>query len=725
MTDGYVRDFRQNVNSTDISGEGENRANTTSPEEVNSAENATVSGALGPAENGSSAPQSIEAAREYMRHGIPVFPCRDNSKKPATTHGFKDAETDPCEAEKWRPNCNIAFCPDSAGLFVVDLDGEAGLRSWRHLETLYGAPETLRVRTPSGGTHIYFKGHGRSTAGALGRGIDTRGVGGYVLLPPSTIDGRSYKFLDGGVFDRRQIAEAPQWLLDALDKPVREAREAPENFVEDDPFNVDWARFNVEQAIGKGDLPTIGTRDTHATRWFIQLNKYGCSEQTAREIYERFYAEGGARPDHPSDHDDKIERIWAGLTGDNEAGAEAPQKPSEIFGEAVQAAGIAAPPKTFRERLIKIRNAAGGDGPRFDPPPDMPVFMTAAELDAYAFPVENDIWHGLVLRQLVNLLYGDGKTGKTMLCGHIGVAAAAGLGKLFGHDIAKLPVVMVLCEDAYKRVLPAMREICRSLGVNLGDLPITFCCRPDDPVLAIIGTEGQFSNELTPFARQICERIAALGECLVVLDTVSDIAELNENLRLPPNTLCKKVLQPICDAFGATIIVNCHPSEAQRHSGRMTSGSTSWKNAVRNVLALTLEKDEIRKLERLYTNYGGEGGALFLRLTGPVYTQTEAPVGGTDDGDKDMKFLLWHLRDRGAIDWAHGLTDEQAAEIFAGDEPDEKDVEGMRVWRTAVASRKKFLRNRKRSAAWRKYGTEECQLGGTAPIWKWYAAPIE
>jgi hypothetical protein len=36
-----------------------------------------------------------------------------------------------------------------------------------------------------------------------------------------------------------------------------------------------------------------------------------------------------------------------------------------------------------------------------------------------------------------------------------------------------------------------------------------------------------------------------------------------------------------------------------------------------------------------------------------------------------------------------------------------------------------FLRNKKRSPAWRKFGDEQCQLGGTEPIWKWFAPPIE
>jgi hypothetical protein len=473
-----------------------------------------------------------------------------------------------------------------------------------------------------------------------------------------------------------------------------------------------WSRGDCVGPGWPGGAPTnwLGDEDVEHAYWSLDPDKEGGS--TFGSLWAKAKEAGYDKPPPRA----PVDEVW------NE---EAVRDHARQLGDDEQhAAGMGGPPdgKSFRQHLLAIRDAAGqGDGPRYDPPPDMPLFMTAAELDAYAFAVEEDVWQGLVLRQLVNLLYGDGKTGKTVLCEHLAVATAAGLGELFGHGVKKMPVLMVLCEDAYKRIRPAMQEICRSFGVNLADLPITFCCRPEDPVLAIVGNKGEFSNELTPFARKLCQQIAALGECLVVLDTVSDIAELDESLRLPPNTLCKKILQPICEVFGATIIVNCHPSEAQIRSGRMTSGATSWKNAVRNVLALTKDKDEVRKLERLYTNYSGNTGAMYLALNGPVYTLTEAPAGSNDASDTALKTLVWHLQNRGAVDWQHGLTDQEAAEISAGPKPSEKDVGGTRDWQTAIGKEKRFLSNKRRSAAWQKFGDRQCQPGGEVLIWKWFA----
>ena len=51
--------------------------------------------------------------------------------------------------------------------------------------------------TPSGGQHLYFRlppeADLRNTAGHLGRHIDTRASGGYVVGPGSVVNGRRYR----------------------------------------------------------------------------------------------------------------------------------------------------------------------------------------------------------------------------------------------------------------------------------------------------------------------------------------------------------------------------------------------------------------------------------------------------------------------------------------------------------------------------------------------------
>ena len=142
-----------------------------------------------------------EMALAYARLGIPIFPVVVNGKRPACPNGFKDATTNEDIINRWwgAQDYNLALEPDKAGWCVIDIDPRhRGDESWEHLITeLHDMVTTRTVITPSGGRHLYFHGSLPSTVGKLGSGLDTRGRGGYVLVPPSVIDGREYCDLHG------------------------------------------------------------------------------------------------------------------------------------------------------------------------------------------------------------------------------------------------------------------------------------------------------------------------------------------------------------------------------------------------------------------------------------------------------------------------------------------------------------------------------------------------
>jgi hypothetical protein len=74
---------------------------------------------------------------------------------------------------------------------------------------------TYTVRTPSGGTHLYYRAPTdlrlRNSAGILGWLIDTRAGGGYVVAPPTSIDAHAYT-----VIELRDLAPLPGWLAALL-----------------------------------------------------------------------------------------------------------------------------------------------------------------------------------------------------------------------------------------------------------------------------------------------------------------------------------------------------------------------------------------------------------------------------------------------------------------------------------------------------------------------------
>lgn len=162
----------------------------------------------------------IAAAIEWAEAGIPVFPCSDN-KAPLTEHGFQDGELDPVKIRKL-----FEFFGNSAkyiggamghdGLIAVDFDlykaeGEAKqcLEEWTNSGLL---PATRVHKTKSGGLHMLYR-TDQPIDCKPAKGIEVKGPGGYIILPPSA----GYSVLQEG------LAEAPIGLIN-LFKQARRAK---------------------------------------------------------------------------------------------------------------------------------------------------------------------------------------------------------------------------------------------------------------------------------------------------------------------------------------------------------------------------------------------------------------------------------------------------------------------------------------------------------------------
>jgi hypothetical protein len=162
--------------------------------------------------------------------GLPCFPC-GSDKEPTLPGGFKSASSDPAVIHRLfrsHPGTIIGVPTGAAsGWVVVDVDTKHGKdgRPWLEANS-HRLPETRTHRTPSGGLHLVFQAPDdieiRNSAGYLrpdGRlvgiapGIDLRGEGGYVCVPPSP----GY-----AVADNSNPAPFPKWLIEAYlaTKPV-------------------------------------------------------------------------------------------------------------------------------------------------------------------------------------------------------------------------------------------------------------------------------------------------------------------------------------------------------------------------------------------------------------------------------------------------------------------------------------------------------------------------
>ena len=239
------------------------------------------------------------ASFRYVLRRVAIFPLAPGSKCPIKgSHGLRDATDDPDVTRvRWQrtPQANIGAATGSRSEFwVLDVDVPDGPESLAALEAEHDPlPVTIEANTPRGGRHLYWRWPGdgpeiRNSAGRIGVGLDVRGEGGSIVLPPSVLaDGRGYRWVKNGA---GTFADAPDWLVKIVlplpPRPRPEPKPPPadiENYVasaaaselrelsaaqagtRNDALN--RAAFNLAQFVKAGALPedwARGQLEAHA-----------------------------------------------------------------------------------------------------------------------------------------------------------------------------------------------------------------------------------------------------------------------------------------------------------------------------------------------------------------------------------------------------------------------------------------------------------------------------
>ena len=155
--------------------------------------------------------------------------CGSPGKHPRTAKGLNDATKDQQVIKGWWeqwPDSNIGVRTGQvSGIMAVDLDvkdDEAnGVTNWYDLLDDHGPASTMTAFTGGGGQHWIYKLPAnvevRNDAGTkLAKGIDVRGDGGYIVVAPSIhLSGDAYEWEDNS-----QAVLAPEWLITRCSTPV-------------------------------------------------------------------------------------------------------------------------------------------------------------------------------------------------------------------------------------------------------------------------------------------------------------------------------------------------------------------------------------------------------------------------------------------------------------------------------------------------------------------------
>ncbi|MFD9022873.1 bifunctional DNA primase/polymerase, partial [Streptomyces sp. NPDC059570] len=235
-------------------------------------------------------PRSVDVARWCAEQGWPVHPLAAGRKTPAGNceacrapghaysgcpcpaegrwcHGFRAATRDVERIVRWwgsAPESGVGVSCGPAGLVVIDIDAHGqelperdrllpgipipgqvdltGLANGYHtlavLAALRGAPDpaadegTLRVRTPSGGLHVWYRApdarpwqssSGSGGGRALAWQVDVRAHGGYIIAPGTRTRAGAYRVLGSCT----RPAVLPAWLAEELERTGHLPRDRP------------------------------------------------------------------------------------------------------------------------------------------------------------------------------------------------------------------------------------------------------------------------------------------------------------------------------------------------------------------------------------------------------------------------------------------------------------------------------------------------------------------
>lgn len=565
------------------------------------------------------------------RKGFRVFPIEVDAKRPAHEGWQKQATTDPVKIDRlWRDPFGAAIpynvgVATGAGVVVLDVDvkaGRGGLENLEDLKTRFGLDdETLTVRTPSGGLHLYFNSTGFSIGNSVSRiapGLDVRGEGGLVVGPGSTVGDAAYT-----VEREAPMKPIAPWFAQLCGVHSERPRTS-DPLVELDTLEA------IERAITwlRGEAPHVvadsGNGDHTGYTIACRLKDFGISEHEIVALCLEHF-------DGDKSHPPQGAEFWE-------------VKAANAYQHGRSAPGVLHPMADFEVVELEQPASAG-------PKPDWPVAEPPRRRDPAQIPARRWIVGNTFARNFTSGIIAPGGMGKTQFAIQVALAVATGRSDIIGRPVLeRTPVWYWNQEDDMDELDRRLAAAMQHFGVSWADTeldgrqmlflgsgverPLTLAVRgsADDDVAP--------SPQVSTIIRQIKDR----GVGLFIADPLAELHKVTEN----SNEQMRQVwgiLRRIAVECQCATAVGAHTrkpdgASSEGHVGNVDTlrGGGSQAGVMRTSVTLFEMSEKAAKEHgvnpkdrHLYVRLDDAKTNLFLKKPGATwYKRTSVPVGGLD-----------------------------------------------------------------------------------------------
>lgn len=476
------------------------------------------------------------AARRYAEAGIPIFPVEVGGKKPVTANGFYDATTDLQKIDDWwlTHEYNIGFSPGTCGLSVIDFDPGA-------LLSIKDFPRSYTVKTPRG-FHLYLEGALPSTASKLAEHVDTRSIGGYVLVPPSCVAGNLYTLIDN-----TDYAPLPNWVSESLNKPQQKLTASVNEL--DLEINIQRVKDLLTKYVDNGNVAIEGQGGDDLTyRMCCEILDLGVSPDTCFNLLSNIWNPACHPPWTDEELANKVQNAEA--FRQNEIGAHAIEPPQKVFGAIVAA-------------LYPVKRS------RF-------YFKDEEEQENEADP--RWIIKDLISERSTCLLYGPTQSYKSFLALEMALSVAMGI-DTFGSPTISGPVFYAALEGrAHLKKARRAWKVAKGIREKIDTFYIGLA--------PMVGLPG----ECEEFVDQISKRTAGAKPKIIIIDTLGkSMAGLNENDAKDAGHFIQ-YCDHLVESFGCSVIAIHHTGKDQARGARGSSAFHAGFDTVIEVNASRLAK---------------------------------------------------------------------------------------------------------------------------------------